>query len=252
MIYNIMKLRYKIYGIFLLFIFTLIGCSQEHGKNKIGNTTPSFWIGDTNQVSGIDISHHQGNIDWKEVKKSGISFVFVKATEGKDYLDSMFTTYWSQLEDENMIRGAYHFYSSDDDPVEQAKWFVGSVQKFNNALPPVVDIERKGHKNISPDTFEKGVLKCLEEVERLSGKKPIIYSSPHFADKYLFDERFKNYFLWVADYDVEHPEVPNCWKTSGWHFWQNTNLDSMQGIKTDVDHSLFSKKIDSLINLAKD
>ena len=231
----------------MIILFT---CSSDK-KTEPVNTKINFWLGDTSQVSGIDISHHQGEVIWNEVKKSGISFVFVKATEGIDYVDTMFTTYWNDLEKENFIKGAYHFYSSDDDPVEQARWFVGNVKNFSHSLPPVLDIERKGHKHITPETFEKGVLTCLEEIEKLSGKKPIIYSSPKFADTYLFDKKFENYFLWIADYEVAQPQVPNCWNAVGWHFWQHTNLDTLPGIKTDVDHSLFSKKIDSLLDLAK-
>ena len=226
-------------------------CSKDTDQNQT-QSVQKFWLGDTTKIAGIDISHHQGTINWFKVKKSGINFVFVKATEGKDYLDSMFTTYWNELENENIIRGAYHFYSSDDDPLEQANWFVGNVKNFKNALPPVLDIERKGHKNISPDTFEKGVLECLTAIEKLCGKKPIIYSSPHFADKYLFDKRFEKYLLWIADYDVEEPQIPSCWRNVGWHFWQHTNIDSMPGISTDVDHSFFSQKIESLLELAKD
>ena len=248
-----MKCSYRAFLCFIvLSVFAISGCSNEN-DTAAAKPKPDvkFWVGDTTKVMGIDISHHQGNIDWAKAKKSGLSFVFVKATEGKDYIDSMFTTYWKGLADEHIIKGAYHFYSSDDDPKEQAKWFIGNVNSFDNSLPPVLDIERMGHKNISPDTFEKGVLECLEEIERLSGKRPIIYSSPNFANKYLFDKRFDQYFLWVADYDVAAPTIPNCWEGVGWHFWQRTNIDTMPGIDKDVDQSYFSKDIHTLINLAK-
>ncbi|MEW6194162.1 MAG: GH25 family lysozyme [Bacteroidota bacterium] len=248
-----MKNKNKLALELLLILFLLFCCSNEQeqnvGKLKVG---VDFWIGDTTEITGIDISHHQGEIDWSEVKKQGVSFVFVKATEGIDYLDTMFAKYWAELEKENIIRGAYHFYSSDDDPLEQAKWFVGKIKNFEDILPPVLDVERKGHKNITKESFEKSVLKCLEEIERLSGKKPIIYSSPKFANSYLFDKRFDKYFLWVAEYGVEEPVIPDVWRTAGWHFWQNTSSDKIPGINTAVDHSKFSKKIEHLIKLVRD
>ena len=231
-------------------VMLVSNCSND--KNDSTVRAENFWIGDTTQILGIDISHHQGAIDWKLVKNHGLCFVFVKATEGIDYLDSMFTTYWKELEHEHIIRGAYHFYSSDDDPLEQAQWFVGNVKSFNNALPPVLDIERMGHKHINPATFERGVLKCLYEIERLSGKKPIIYSSPHFADKYLFDESFSDYLLWVAEYGVDQPELPNAWDSTGWHFWQHTSSDQIPGIEKEVDQNIFSKEIELLIALTRD
>lgn len=236
-------------GILLILILLLNSSKDPAQDTGVQKADINFWVGDTTNIVGIDVSHHQGDINWSEVKKHGLSFVFVKATEGIDYLDTMFAKYWAQLEKENIIRGAYHFYSSDDDPVEQAKWFTGSVKNFENVLPPVLDVERKGHKNITKENFEKGVLKCLEEIEKLSGKKPIIYSSPNFANTYLFDKRFDKYFLWVAEYGVDEPVIPDAWQTSGWHFWQNTRTDKIPGINTEVDHSRFSKKIEHLIKL---
>ena len=94
--------------IYLIFIVTIvISCAEKKEPVPVIKEEKTFWVGDTSSIiHGIDISHHQKTIDWNKVKESGISFVFVKATEGIDYLDSMFIFNWQSLESIGLIRGA--------------------------------------------------------------------------------------------------------------------------------------------------
>lgn len=62
-------------------------------------------------IRGIDISHHQEKINWDQLKQHGLSFVFIKATEGGDFKDSMFPSYWEGAQSIKLRVGAYHFYS---------------------------------------------------------------------------------------------------------------------------------------------
>src|ERR1044071_3304348 len=62
-------------------------------------------------VRGIDVSHHQGNIDWKSVKTSGITFAYLKATEGSDFADADFPANWHGSAKPGLVRGAYHFFT---------------------------------------------------------------------------------------------------------------------------------------------
>lgn len=92
-----------------LLILATIGC-KEKKEIPVAEKMNNFWVGDTSTVvHGIDVSYHQFEIDWKKVKEHGVSFVFVKATEGVDYLDSMFVKNWKQLEEENMLRAPIIF-----------------------------------------------------------------------------------------------------------------------------------------------
>jgi len=80
-------------------------------------------------VRGIDVSHHQGKIDWQAVKKQDIQFAYIKSTEGVDYQDPMFKTNWLEAHKAGIIRGAYHFFNFCSSPVKQAENFIRVVQK---------------------------------------------------------------------------------------------------------------------------
>lgn len=245
------KYQYLICLIVLFAILFSTGCNSNKSA-VLKKTSRNFWVGDTTKnIHGIDISHHQEIINWDEVKKAGVSFVFVKSTEGIDYLDTMFLHNWTELEKENMIRGAYHFYVSDDNPVEQAEWFVKNVGNFSNVLPPVVDVERAGHDHIKPDDYISGLMKCLVHIEKLTGRKPLIYSSPHFAEKYLTSEKIGGYELWIAEYEVEKPTIPEPWQKSGWKFWQNTFQDTIPGVPVRVDRNIFAGKFGKLVEMVE-
>lgn len=238
---------------FLGILFTSVlffSCADSQPEVQPAKAKIDFWVGDTTKhIHGIDVSHHQKEIDWSKVKVHGVTFVFVKATEGLDYLDSMFTYNWKNLENERMIRGAYHFFVSDDDPEQQAEWFVKNVGSFDNVLPPVIDAERAGHKHITPEEYRVKLIKCLNHVEKLTGKKPIIYSGPNFAKKYLSHRDFGKYKLWIAEYDVDQPTIPEVWETNGWLFWQDSFQTTVPGVPAQVDRNVFADKFHKLLEM---
>ena len=234
----------------LIFTLSVVSCEGQSKDASNNSVQKSFWVGDTTKhVHGIDVSHHQKSIDWQKVKEDGVTFVFVKATEGVDYLDSMFVQNWKELEEENMIRGAYHFYVSDDDPIQQAEWFVNNIGSFSGVLPPVMDVERAGHYHMTPEAYKEKLIKCIEHVEKLTGQKPILYSSPKFASKYLAGEEFGKYKLWIAEYGVDEPVIPDPWQKPGWDFWQNTYQDVVPGVSVEVDRNVFKGKYNNLLEL---
>lgn len=62
-------------------------------------------------IQGIDISHHQKEIDWDRLKVSEIQFIFIKATEGGDFKDKRFQLNWRDARDRGFAVGAYHFFT---------------------------------------------------------------------------------------------------------------------------------------------
>lgn len=185
-----------------------------------------------NHYKGIDISHHSGDIDWPGVLDSGQDFAFLKATEGVDLVDPAFAAHWRAAKEAAILRGAYHFYVTEDDPEEQARLFIDNVTLEPGDLAPVVDIELLG-QNTAPGL--PGRLKTwLFLIEEHYGIKPIIYTSPNFWDKHLTDE-FGDYPLWVAEYQVDTPRLPKGWKT--WHLWQWQDDATVPGIEKDADLS---------------
>jgi len=165
--------------------------------------------------TGIDVSHHSGEIDWQAVARHGFDFVFVKATEGIDDGDPSFELHWDAVGELGVARGAYHFFVTEDDPEAQARFFLSKARFRPGDLPPVVDVEVLGH-GTTGDVSEK-LLRFLEIVEAECGATPVIYTNARFWDTH-FTPTFGRYPLWIAEYDVESPTLPAGWDE--WTIWQ--------------------------------
>ena len=193
----------------------------------------------TASAHGIDVSHHSGAVDWQKLAASGVDFVYVKATEGVDNPDATFADHWESLAASDLARGAYHFYVTEDDPEEQARFFLETVDFGPGDLPPVVDVEVIGHGTTPglPDRLRR----FLEIVARETGTKPIIYTSPNFWDAHL-GEGFGEYPLWIAEFGVDQPRVPKGWDT--WTLWQWKDDHATPGVEKDADHSVLHPDVD--------
>jgi lysozyme len=188
---------------------------------------------------GVDISHHSGDVDWAAVREAGFSFAYVKASEGVDNLDPRFEDHWAQLKALDFPRGAYHFYVTEDDPVEQAKFFASRLKDDPGTLPPVVDVELLG-KNTEGDMTET-LLSFLKTLEAETGLRPMIYTSPNFWDRYYRPE-FSNYHLWLSEVGVVMPKVPFGWRN--WTLWQRKINQSLEGVEKDADISILHPELD--------
>jgi len=193
---------------------------------------------------GIDVSHHSGEVDWAKVKAEGYTFAFAKATEGMDDPDPLFAAHWPAMKKAGLIRGAYHFYVTEDDPHEQAKFFIQNVTLKKGDLAPVVDIEILG-KDTPPGLVSR-FQTFLEIVEKHYGIKPIIYTDKGFWNAHL-DDKFGSYPLWVAEYDVESPTLPQGWIT--YHLWQWKGDAQVPGVEKKADLSKFNHKKEDFFQL---
>ena len=123
------------------------------------------------EIHGIDISHHQGRIDWDELKDNGtindspIRFVMIKATEGSTQTDENFHDNFYQAREHGFTRGAYHFYSVHTPAYQQAAHFMKTVKLENGDLPPVLDVEHKP-ENQTDEQFKSSVYLWLDMVEK--------------------------------------------------------------------------------------
>jgi lysozyme len=188
---------------------------------------------------GIDISKYQGDeIDVLSMKKDKLQFVICKATEGITYTDPKFSENWNAIKEKGFIRGAYHFYISADSPKDQAEHFLNTLKGLEPTdIPPIIDIEESGiDKSYAVEDVQESVLSLLQEIDKAINATPIIYSNTSFANKYLNNEAFANYPLWVADYDAKaNPDIPSAWKTKGFTFWQKTDNYDLDGFTDDAD-----------------
>ncbi len=195
-------------------------------------------------IRGIDISHHQKEIDWPLLDQNGINFVIMKATEGGNFKDPRFKINWHKSKQTNLLRGAYHFYTFCKKALLQAQNFIQVVPKESNTLAPVVDIEFIGNCKRRPSQaqFKKQIGIYLKIIEKHYKQKVIIYTSPEVYKKYKLVQ-FKRNPLWLRNYE-RSPVVAQHWT-----FWQYSNKGKIPGIKTRVDLNVFHgtrKELDKL------
>ena len=186
-------------------------------------------------LPGIDVSHWQGEIGWDAVADGGVEFAFIKATEGGDYTDPRFTANWAGARRAGALRGAYHFFRPQTDAMAQAAHFLRTVPLAPGDLPPVLDVEVTDGRSL--DAVAAGVRTWLQEVERATGRRPILYTRASFWTAQM-GEGFGGYPLWVAHYGVASPNVPAGW--SGWTFWQHSDAGRVEGISGGVDLDWFN------------
>jgi lysozyme len=190
-------------------------------------------------VQGIDVARYQENIDFPRARSAGIQFVFMKATEGKDYLDPNFRLNWQRAADAGMPRGAYHFMTWCSLASEQAAWFVANVPADPSALPPVLDLEWNNHSSCKTkpsraDALEKIHL-MLDVMERHTGKLPVIYTDMNFHRDILEGEYLPNTF-WLRSTAAEPHER---YKNRPWTFWQYSQTGVVAGVRGEVDRNVF-------------
>jgi len=185
-------------------------------------------------LRGVDVSHHQKMIAWEDVAtKESLDFAFVKATEGQDFVDSLFCRNWDQLRKTGIRRGAYHFFRAYGCGDEQAAHFLSLVEMQPGDLAPVLDIELTD--GIAPEIMVQEARIWLEIVEKALGIKPIIYSNQHFFEKYLAGH-FDEFPLWIARYSSDKPYLSSG---KNWDFWQFSNEGCIEGISKKVDLNVF-------------
>jgi lysozyme len=190
------------------------------------------------QIHGIDVSRYQGIVNWKQVKgmKDGdakIDFVFIKATEGVGNVDDQFRRNWLKAEEQNICKGAYHYFIAGKSGKKQAANFIQIVDLKTGDLPPVVDIE-EAYGTSMPE-LKTELQECLLFVETKYRVKPVIYTNIDFYKNYLQND-FDSYPIWIAHY--LQPEKPAIERK--WTFWQHNDNGRVNGIKTPVDFNVFS------------
>ncbi|MBL8583226.1 MAG: glycoside hydrolase family 25 protein, partial [Rhizobiaceae bacterium] len=191
---------------------------------RFEDTDPHTWDAGapwTYAVHGTDVSKYQRDIDWRQARASGISFAFIKATEGGDRVDDKFQQNWNAARLAGVPRGAYHFYYFCRPATEQAAWFIRNVPRERSSLPPVLDMEWNPDSptcKLRPDaeTVRSEMRIFLQIVERHYGKKPIIYTSIDFFDDNSLST-FRGYPYWVRSV-AGHPT--SRYGDQPFHFWQ--------------------------------
>lgn len=229
--------------IFIYYLFPFIRTYTLMLNAKYGNVEyPS------GEVRGIDVSRYQGEIDWDSLRISDlqgvpVSFVFIKATEGKDIVDRFFKYNFYKSRMNGILRGAYHFYSTLSSAKEQALFFCRTVQLEEGDLPPVLDVETIG--DLTKEQLQNELIIWLNIVEDYYKIRPIIYSSHSFYKEKLNNPVFDTYPRWIAHYYIDSLHYDG-----DWHFWQHTDYGKVKGINNYVDVNLFNGTYKELVDMS--
>lgn len=187
-------------------------------------------------VQGVDVSYYQGTVDWDALYEQGITFAFLKATEGVSHGDTSFAENWANALTSNVYVGAYHYYRFEEDGAAQAEHFIETVPYTENTLPPVVDVELYDSLTEEPDTDEtvENLQEMLETLESYYGVKPILYVATNCY--LLYAQYFEGeYPIWISNYYYE-PYID-------WTFWQYTDegaLDGYDGDQQNIDLNVYA------------
>ncbi|KAF2862583.1 glycoside hydrolase family 25 protein [Piedraia hortae CBS 480.64] len=200
-------------------------------------------LGGEPDALGFDISNHQPTVDYKAAYAGGLRFVFIKATEGTDYIDKVFPTHWAGARDAGFITGAYHYAHGTTDPVVQAQVFVkngGKWQRDGKTLPGVVDME-----GVCTGFSTDWLTKFTNEYRTLTGRNAIIYTSPSWWKTCMNNTAVfgKTNPLWLARWADAPGAVPPGWKN--YTIWQYNDTNPYQG-----DSDRFNGGMDQVKRLA--
>ncbi len=182
-------------------------------------------------VMGIDISAHNGNIDFQKVENDSIMFVYMKATEGASYTDPNFESNYNSARETSLKLGAYHFFRFEVNGTLQGMNFLNMITDKSLDLPLVIDVEDWGNKEVPTGS----VIKRLQEmIDFLSehGYKIVLYTNNNGYKRYI-QSYFADYPLWLCRFTSPSDSVK-------WTFWQYSHWGEVDGVKGDVDLDLFN------------
>jgi lysozyme len=192
---------------------------------------------DGSTLLGIDVSHHQGTINWSRVRDAGVQYAFIRVSDGIGTRDRKFAQNWAGAESVGLIHGAYQFFRPGQDVTAQAQLMIDAIEGSYGTLPPVLDVE--ADSGLSPSSVASKVRRWVDLVANATGRTPIIYTGKYFwRDDVGSPAGFTDNPLWVANYTTRCPDVPSTW--SRWTFWQNTPNGRIGGISTSVDLNKFN------------
>ncbi len=213
----------------------IVGALLWNGIILINN--PS---GEEFPIRGVDVSAYQGEIDWQVLSEQDISFAFIKATEGSSFTDTRFEYNYKEALKTDLRVGAYHFFSFDSLGRTQGEHFINTVEKTENMLPPVIDLELYGSYTESPPNADTLCAELTEMIDLLKahyGMSPIIYVTEETYTLYIAN-RFADCPIWYKNV-YGKKLTPEGRKCDFWQYTNRANLEGYSGEEKYIDMNVF-------------
>lgn len=187
---------------------------------------------DVYPVKGIDISAHNGNIDFAAVAADTVEFVYIKASEGENFRDSLFNRNYTGACRQGLRVGAYHYFRFDREGWRQGRNFLETVRNLRFDLPLAIDVEEWGNAS-SFDTQEVEVqLRDMVDYLLEYGRKVIIYTNRDGYNRFI-RFRFDNLPVWISSFSPRPLDAD-------WSLWQHSHTGKVRGIEGFTDLNTFN------------
>lgn len=186
------------------------------------------------KLNGIDVSHYQGNINWKAVKEYGIDFAFIKCLQGKSRVDECFHTNMRNAIENDIPVGVYVYSKAKtiDDAVAEAKRVIKECSQYKLTYPVVFDFESKHFEDMSLAMRGKIIDGFCQTILSDGKYIPMLYSSRYWLMHMIPAEVVKKYDIWLAEYTTGKPKY-----TGDYKIWQY-GVGKVTGIIGDVDMNI--------------
>ena len=188
---------------------------------------------DSYPVKGIDVSGHNNVSDWQQVADSGISFVFIKATEGASYTNPLFNKQYNGARSAGLKVGCYHFFRKNRDGAAQASHFLATIGNRATDLPLVVDVEDWDNDRSVDEATTRKRLKDMVNTLEQHGHRVMIYTNGDGLKSY-YKPMFDGYDLWLSSFNK-----PETMQVHGHVIQQYSHWGTVEGINGDVDMNIF-------------
>ena len=191
-------------------------------------------------LEGIDVSVYQGEIDFGAVRKDGVEAVYIRSSFGSGGVDPNFAQNRRGAAEAGMEHGFYHYMeaATPQEAQREARHFAALIAGTGYTCRPVLDFEID--QGLSDAQGSAVVAAFLEELEALTGVKPMLYADRNEAGR--LDRTLAAYPLWIAQWGVEEPDLSGTAWTE-WTGWQYTDQGTVAGIQGDVDRDRFTRGI---------
>ncbi|MDE6338631.1 MAG: hypothetical protein K2K97_02445 [Muribaculaceae bacterium] len=203
-------------------------------------TTPPYVSPERYPVRGVDVSAHNGKINFEAVKKDGIEFAFIKASEGVSFRDKSFSANYEKARKAGIKVGAYHFFRFDKDGVDQAINFVKAVGNRKMDIGLAIDVEQQGNPDTIPAEIVVERLTAMTDYLFLKGIRAFLYTNRSGYEQFLM-EAFPGYPLWICSFSSYPIDAD-------WSYWQYDHHGRVKGIKGDVDLDAYNGSREEFLN----
>ena len=188
-------------------------------------------------VMGVDVSGHNGPVDFDSLAAAGVQFVYIKATEGATWRDRLYELNYRAATAAGLSIGVYHFFRFDVAAALQADNIVRAVRGHTLHLPVAIDLEEwTNPTDITTDAVVENLRSLITQL-RLEGIEPIIYTNKRGYGRFV-SGNFDDVPLWICSFTT-----PPMAERERWTFWQHSHHGRLPGSPGAIDLSPFNTPV---------